>query len=96
MQERFGQTTIDYIQNKDAPIYRVHGLHDLQLLPDDGLFELYRLKRTDGGVLYMETELFVEMPRTAIPPGVALTVRKISATIAANAAGAVSRVLLSH
>ena len=76
---------LDYIENKEAPIFRVHGLHDLHLLGSDGLFELYRLKRTKGGVLYMETELFIEMPIYSIPPGVVLTTRKIGMAVAEQA-----------
>lgn len=63
---------MDYIENPNAPTYRAHGLHDLDFIGADGLFTLFIIKRTAGGVLYRETALWIELPTCAIPPAVAL------------------------
>lgn len=71
----------DYVRNPDVPHYRCYGLYDLDFMISDGIFEMYKLARTPGGVLYRETAFFVEMPVVSIPPGVALVTRKLASAV---------------
>lgn len=88
---------MEYLENPNAPTFRAHGLHELNFISDtDGLFTLYCVRRTAGGVLYRETALWVEMPIAAIPPAVALTARTLAAAVLMPIKDATARALGMH
>lgn len=82
---------VDYRPNENALRVRAHYVRDLQFVAGDGIFELVQIKRTASGVLYMETEIFVEIPKWAIGPGVAMTMRKVATAMTTPVIDAVAK-----
>jgi len=88
---------MDYVENPNAPTFRAHGLHDLDFISGtDGLFTLFHFKKTEGGIWYKETVLFVEVPIPAIPPAITLTTRKMGMAVISPIKDAVARVMRIH
>lgn len=84
---------LEFIDN-GAPTVQADALHDLEMIGSIGLFTTYYLKRTPGGVWYKEAAFYARFPAEAIPPAVALTVRKMGMGQIVPAIGSVVRGLM--
>lgn len=87
---------LPYLQNPLAPRIRVHGLQDVQFLsPNDVLFDLFDVQ-TENGVWVKKTAVYIEMPAFSVPPGIALTSKRIGERLIMPITAALARLPLIH
>lgn len=84
---------LEFIDN-GAPTVQADVLHDLVLIGSIGLFTACYLKQSPSGVWYKEAAFYARLPKEAIPPAVALTMRKMGIGEIVPAIGSVVRSLM--